>query len=417
MMAHIKEILSHFGKDFVRLVKWLFLSATVGVLVGFISTIFAHAMVYVTSVRNENPWLIFLLPVAGLMIVGLYHLFKYQNDRGTNIVLSSIHSNDTVPYRMAPLIVIATVLSHLTGASVGREGAALQLGGSLGSMLGAGFRLDEKDRKVVVMCGMSAAFAALFGTPMAAAIFALEVINVGVMYYAALVPCIFSALTASRFAAGMGIHPESFTIAVVPEVNFVSVTQAIVLSIICAIVSIVFCLMLHSVGHAFRKYFKNPYIRVLVGSALIIALTLILNTKDYMGAGIDIIDRAMEGDAKALAFMWKMIFTALAIGCGFKGGEIVPTFFVGATLGCVVGHLIGFEPSTAAAVGMIGMFCCVTNCPIASMLIAFELFGYQGVPFFLICTSVGYRMSGYYGLYKDQLINASKYKIDSTRES
>lgn len=410
--ANIIDSIKEGGKNLVLLVKWLFIAIIVGVVVGGVSTLFAHIMEFVTDYRNHNTWLILLLPIGGLVIAGLYKIASNENnDRGTNMILSSILSNEQVPYRMAPMIIISTIISHLFGASVGREGAALQLGGSLGSLIGKVIRLDDADKKVVIMCGMSAAFAALFGTPMAAAIFALEVIHVGVMYYVALVPCIFSALIASQFAAGMGIHPEAFTILAIPKLTPISAVQCVILSVICAVVSIIFCMMLHGYGHFFKKYFKNIFVRVLVGSVVIVLLTIILQTSDYMGAGIGVIDRAISGEVVPTAFIFKMIFTALAIGCGFKGGEIVPSFFVGATLGCLVGKIIGFEPSTAAAVCMVGMFCCVTNCPITSILIAFELFGYKAVPFFLICNAVGYMMSGYFGLYSDQLINSSKYKI------
>lgn len=416
MIKHILDSITEIGRNLIRLVKWMLLSLLVGVMVGGISTLFAHAMIWVTQLRNNHTWLILLLPLGGVMIVGVYHIFKYRNDRGTNMILTAIHSGGAVPYRVAPLIIFATIVSHLFGASVGREGAALQLGGSLGNLLSRIVRLDEKDKKVMIMCGMSAAFAALFGTPMAAAIFSLEVIHVGVMYYAALVPCIFSALIASMFSAGMGIHPEAFVIKAIPQVGAVSMGKTVILAVICAAVSVVFCMMLHGTGIFFRKYFKNSYLRILAGSAVIILITIILRTDDYMGAGIDVIERAIDGEAEPMAFFFKMLLTALAIGCGFKGGEIVPSFFVGASLGCVVGHMIGFEPSTAAAVGMVGMFCCVTNCPISSILIAFELFGYEAVPFFIICIAVGYLMSGYYGLYHDQLITSSKYKIQSRKE-
>lgn len=416
MLKHIMDSITEIGRNLIRLVKWMLLSMLVGVSVGGISTLFAHAMIWVTDIRGSHTWLILLLPVGGIMIVGIYQLFRYRNDRGTNMILSAIHSGGAVPYRVAPLIIFATIVSHLFGASVGREGAALQLGGSLGNLLSRIVRLDEKDKKVMIMCGMSAAFAALFGTPMAAAIFALEVIHVGVMYYAALVPCIFSALIASMFSAGMGIHPEAFIIKAVPEAGIVSIGLTVILAVICAAVSVIFCMMLHGAGLFFRKYLKNPYLRILAGSAAIILITIILGTDNYMGAGIGVIERAIDGEAAPLSFLFKMVLTALAIGCGFKGGEIVPSFFVGATLGCVVGQLIGLEPSTAAAVGMVGMFCCVTNCPISSILIAFELFGYEAVPFFIVCIAVGYLMSGYYGLYQDQLITSSKYKLQSQKE-
>ena len=328
------------------------------------------------------------------------------------MVLSSIHAEAEVPFRMAPLIFISTIITHLFGGSAGREGAALQLGGCIGQQLGKLFRFDEKDQRIVVMCGMSAAFSAIFGTPIAASIFSMEVVSVGVMYYAALVPCVFSSLVASKFANHMGIGPNVFKIRQMPLFEVVPSLKVIGLALCCAALSVVFCMALHSLGDFYRNKLKNPYIRIIVSSLVIILLTIILQTDDYMGAGVPVIQRAIQGNVEPLAFVWKIVFTALTLEAGFKGGEIVPSFFVGATFGCLFGHIVGISPSLCAAVGMMSVFCGVTNCPITSMLIAFELFGYHGVPFFLLGISVSYLMSGYYGLYHDQTIVYSKYKTE-----
>ena len=393
-------------------IRWGIFSAFVGLFVGAFSTLFAFCLRQVTSFRTENPWLILCLPLAGVVIVFLYGVFRYKNDKGTNMVLSSIHAEAEVPFRMAPLIFISTIITHLFGGSAGREGAALQLGGSIGQQLGKLFRFDEKDQRVVVMCGMSAAFSAIFGTPIAASIFSMEVVSVGVMYYAALVPCVFSSLVASKFATHMGIGPNVFKIRQMPLFEVVPSLKVIGLALCCAALSVVFCMALHSLGDFYRNKLKNPYIRIIVSSLVIILLTIILQTDDYMGAGVPVIQRAIQGNVEPLAFVWKIVFTALTLEAGFKGGEIVPSFFVGATFGCLFGHIVGISPSLCAAVGMMSVFCGVTNCPITSMLIAFELFGYHGVPFFLLGISVSYLMSGYYGLYHDQTIVYSKYKTE-----
>ena len=385
-------------------IRWGIFSAFVGLFVGAFSTLFAFCLRQVTSFRTENPWLILCLPLAGVVIVFLYGVFRYKNDKGTNMVLSSIHAEAEVPFRMAPLIFISTIITHLFGGSAGREGAALQLGGSIGQQLGKLFRFDEKDQRVVVMCGMSAAFSAIFGTPIAASIFSMEVVSVGVMYYAALVPCVFSSLVASKFATHMGIGPNVFKIRQMPLFEVVPSLKIIGLALCCAALSVVFCMALHSLGDFYRNKLKNPYIRIIVSSLVIILLTIILQTDDYMGAGVPVIQRAIQGNVEPLAFVWKIVFTALTLEAGFKGGEIVPSFFVGATFGCLFGHILGISPSLCAAVGMMSVFCGVTNCPVTSMLIAFELFGYHGVPFFLLGISVSYLMSGYYGLYHDQTI-------------
>lgn len=405
----IAEKVTHFAKHMVLFLKWMLIAVITGCAVGIISSLFALLLGKVTALRTANSWLIFCLPLAGLLIVFLYRRMLGE-DGGTNLVLSTIHAREDLPWVMAPLIFCATLLTHLFGGSAGREGAALQLGGSLGNLLGRFMKMDDQDRRVVVMCGMSAAFAAVFGTPMAAAIFALEVASIGVMYYVGLMPCVFSALIASRFSANMGIHPEHFNITYIPQFTLLTAGKTVLLAALCAGVATLLCVVLHRGGHLCKKLVNNPYLRVLCGGAVMIAVFLIRGDQAYHGASVGLIEQAMEGHADWYAFLLKMALTAVTIGCGFKGGEIVPTFCVGATFGCVMGQLLGFSPSLCAACGMVALFCGATNCPISSLLISFELFGYEGMPFFLISVAVSFLLSGTYGLYHEQTIVYSKYK-------
>ena len=392
--------------------KWVLFSILSGLIVGGIGTLFYFGMYVVTLMREKNPWLIFLLPVGGLVIVGSYRLLHDEKDTGTNLVLSAIHSDEELPLRMAPLIFISTLITHLFGGSAGREGAALQLGGSLGNGLGKLFQFDEKDQHIMIMCGMSAAFSALFGTPMAAAIFSMEVVSVGVMYYAALVPCVISSLTAHAVAAFFGVSQEMFLIQEIPALGILSAVKVSALSILCAGVSILFCIMLHQSEHLYKKYFKNPYIRIFAGGCFVLILTLLVGDQRYNGTGINMIEQCIKGSVRPEAFFMKMLFTALTLGAGFKGGEIVPSFFTGAAFGCLFGNLLGFSPTLCTAVGMASVFCGVTNCPITALLISFELFGYNGMPYFLLAVAFSYMLSGYYGLYSSQKIIYSKYKTN-----
>lgn len=399
-----------FKKDVLSFIKWIVLAFVIGFVVGGVSSLFSFALSFVTDFREHNQWVFFLLPIAGVIIVFLYHCFG-QDDGGTNQVFSTVRAKDEVPFRSAPLIFFSTALTHLVGGSAGREGAAIQLGGSVGNQIGRIIKLDDEDMHVVVMCGMSAAFAALFGTPMAAAIFAMEVVSVGVMYYTALMPCIISSLIATGFAAGIGIHPEVFHVTDIPKLGFVTGGKMGLIALACAGISVVFCVLLKQTGKLFHKELKNHYVRVLAVSGVIILITLCLHTTDYMGAGIGIITRAIEeGEVNYFAFFWKMILTVLTMKAGFKGGEIVPSFTIGAALGCELGIFLGLSPSLCAAAGMVAVFCGVTNCPVTSILIAFELFGFEGVSYYLIAVSISYAVSGYYSLYKDQTIVYSKYK-------
>lgn len=413
-LTFAKKFISAYSKkirhNLLLFLKWSVISALTGLIVGSFSTLFAFIMNIMTEYREQNDYMLYFLPLGGILTVFLYSAFKYKNDKGTNLVLSTIHARSEIPLRMAPLIFITTIITHVFGGSAGREGAALQLGGSIGNQIGRSLKLDDADKRVVVLCGMSAAFSALFGTPMAAAIFSLEVVSVGVMYYAALVPCVFSSLIATYFSKFFGIKETDFAVVNFPELSILNSFETVILAILCAAVSVLFILLLHSTGDLFRKYLKNPYIRIVVAACAIVILSLIFQTRDYNGAGMNVIARAVNGEAVPYAFILKMLFTAITIEAGFRGGEIVPSFFIGATFGCTFGSLIGFSPSVCAAVGLIAVFCGVTNCPITSLLISFELFGAGGVPYFMIAVAVSYFMSGYYGLYKDQTIVYSKYK-------
>lgn len=410
----VKRFIHAYAKKMNRhlllFLKWTLISVAVGVVVGGFSTLFAFIMNTVTEYREKNDYILLFLPLAGILTVFLYSAFKYKNDKGTNLVLSTIHAQSEIPFRMAPLIFITTILTHFFGGSAGREGAALQLGGSIGNQLGRWFRLDDADKRVVVLCGMSAAFSALFGTPLAAAVFSIEVVSVGVMYYAALVPCFFSSLIASYFAVSFNIKEIDLSGIAFPDLGVANALETVLLSILCAVVSILFIILLHTTGDLFRKYLKNPYVRITLAAVVIVALSFILGTRDYNGAGMNVIARAVGGESVPYAFLLKMIFTAITIEAGFRGGEIVPSLFIGATFGCTFGAIIGFSPSVCAAVGMTAVFCGVTNCPITSLLISLELFGSEGIPYFMIAVAVSYFMSGYYGLYKDQTIVYSKYK-------
>lgn len=399
-----------FKQDAVSLIKWLLLAFLTGYVVGGVSSLFSFVLTEVTAFRENHLWVFLFLPFAGMIIVFLYKRIG-RDDGGTNQVFSTVRAKDEVPFRSAPLIFVSTALTHLVGGSAGREGAAIQLGGSIGNQLGRWLKLDEEDMHVMVMCGMSAAFAALFGTPMAAAIFALEVVSVGVMYYTALMPCVVSALIATKFATGLGIHPEVFHVSDIPEITMLNGIKMGGISILCAAVSVVFCITLKQTGVFFHKELKNKYIRVAVAGITIILLTILLQTTDYMGAGIGIITNAIEhGKTDTFSFFWKMLLTVITMRAGFKGGEIVPSFCIGASFGCIMGQLVGLSPSLCAAAGMVAVFCGVTNCPITSILIAFELFGFEGAAYYLIAVSISYAASGYYSLYKDQTIVYSKYK-------
>ncbi|MBQ2438108.1 MAG: chloride channel protein, partial [Clostridia bacterium] len=294
--------------------------------------------------------------------------------------------------------------------SVGREGAALQMGASLGSTVSRLLKFNENDHKVLIMTGMSAAFAAIFGSPLTAAVFSMEVISVGVMYYAALVPCTVSALTALYIAKLLGVQYAQYHFDLVPSFGPLSAGKVMLLGILCAVLSIVICYTLIITERGMQNVFENPFIKIFVAGTVVALLTLLVGTQDYNGLGTAVILRAAAGHAVWYAFLLKLVFTAVSLAGGYRGGEIVPSLFIGATFGCFAAGFLGLPPAVGAALGMIAVFCGVTNSPIASFIMGLELFGGQGMWMFGLVVAVSYMLSGYYGLYKSQLIIYSKYR-------
>ncbi len=396
-----------FGKAFIY---WLVLGIAVGLICGVIGAAFSKSVSFVTELRTENEWLIYLLPLGGLLSVAIYKLCRVES-LGTNQVFESIRSEKPLSFLLAPAIFAGSVITHLLGGSAGREGAALQLGGSASSLIAKIFKLDDKSRHILTICGMGAVFSAIFGTPIGACVFALEVVSVGQICSAAIFPSIVSSVTAYLVSSGLGVKPERFHIDAIPAMNIDSLWRILVVAVAAAVVSMIFCQSMHLGEKLFKKYIKNPFIRIFAGGAVVILLTLIVGTRDYNGGGVNVIERIFEeGTVRPEAFLLKIIFTVITISAGFKGGEIVPTLFIGATLGGTVGPLVGLNPAFGAATGIAAMFCGVTNCPLATFFICIELFGAEGMIFYAVAAAVSFVLSGYTSLYHSQHLIFSKLK-------
>lgn len=388
-------------------IKWILISLVLGSICGLIGAAFHHAIDYVTELREANGLLVWLMPLGGVLIVFLYHRVGLHNEPGTNIIIQSVRQQKIVPRILAPAIFMATVITHLVGGSSGREGAALQIGGSVATALGRIMKIDKKEMSILIMCGMSAVFSALFGTPLAATIFSMEVISVGVFYYSALVPCLCSSLVAFFTAQILGCHSVVYNVKEIMVMDAHNFIFLIGLSLCIAIISILFVLLMHYTYKVSHKYFENPYIRVIVGSVILLVLVLIFG-KDYLGAGMDVVDKAIYSEVRPYDFILKAIFTAITIGCGFKGGEIVPTFFIGATLGFTISEYLSIDPHLGAMLGMVGMFCCVINSPITSLILGIEIFGTGNIIPIAIVVAFCYVFSGYFSLYHAQKFVYSK---------
>ena len=393
------------------LIKWTILGLVIGAFCGVIGSAFHIGVHHATELRAEHPWLLWCLPLAGLGIVGFYKLTKVEG-KGTNSIIDQVHLGKGLPFFLLPAIFLGTILTHLCGGSAGREGAALQMGGTIGFHTGRLLRLDDRDLRVATLAGMAAFFSALFGTPLAATVFAMMVISIGIMYDVAFIPCLTAALTAYGVSLTMGVEPTRFTVAM-PELEGWMLVRVAVLAALCAVVSTVFCNVIHIVEHQMDHRIKNSWARAVIGGVAVIALTYLCGTTDYNGAGMEVVTAAVEGGvARPEAFLLKMLFTAVTLAAGYKGGEVVPSFFVGATFGCVAGPFLGIPAGFAAALGLVAVFCGATNCPLASIILAVELFGDGGMLYFALACGLSYMLSGYNGLYSSQTILYSKLKAE-----
>ena len=407
------ESLSHSLQSAKRparvLVLWLVLAAAVGLVCGGVGTAFHLSVEAVTELRGEHGWILWLLPLAGLVIVALYKGTRCEG-MGTNNVIRAVQSGEAVSPLLVPAIFLGTVLTHLCGGSAGREGAALQMGGSIGYNVGRLFRLSDHDRRTATVCGMAAFFSALFGTPLAATLFAMMVEDVGLTFSVAFVPGFLAALVAYGVSLACGISPTRFALADAPALTADAVLKVMVLGAACAVVSRLFCGLLHFTEHELPKRLPNPWVRAAVGGMAVVALSYLMGIGRYNGAGMGVIAAAVEqGEALPWDFLCKALLTAVTLASGFKGGEVVPSFYIGATFGCAVGPLLGLPAGFSAAVGLVAVFCGATNTLIPSILMAYELFQGEGLELVALGCGVCYMLSGYHGLYSSQTFVTEKW--------
>ena len=392
----------------ITFLKWGLFGLLMGILGGLLGAGFHHALHFVTHLRAEHNWLIFLLPVGGLVSVGIYTLFRQRSNRGTNQIIDAVLDGEAVSPLVAPTIFLATATTHLFGGSAGREGAALQLGGATASLLSKLFHLNGNDRKILIMSGISAVFAGLFGTPLTAALFCMEFESVGTIFSPALLPCYIASFTAAKISGLLGVHAESLLLETATVITLGNVWRFLLLAVLVSLVGILMCWVFHKAEHLAAHHVKNPWLRIVLGGALVLGLTLLVGDHRYNGAGMDMALGAVEGHAQWFDFLLKMLFTAITLAAGFKGGEIVPTFCIGATFGCVLGGLLGLDAGLCGALGLVGLFCCATNSPFASIVLSIEMFGGANLHLFALTCVICFVLSGHSGLYSSQIIQFAK---------
>ena len=407
-MAKKKINLSEYLSLYVKsLSYWILISLATGIICGLVGALFYNGVVYATHLRNNMPLLMFLLPVAGLLIVYIYQTFDLKGV-GTNTIIDTVRTGKKMRIRLIPAIFIGTILTHLCGGSAGREGAALQIGADIGNHVGRLVHLKKEELRIETMMGMAGFFSAVFGTPLTATIFVVMFINVGHVMEMAVLPCFISAWTAMQIAMQFGVKPFRMTI-VEPSEDPLLMIRIMALAALCGLGATLMIKVFHGTGKAYGHFFHNPYARILAGSFLLLLLTRLVGNQDYNGIGEEVIIGALqEGKTAPLAFLLKIVFTAVTLEAGFKGGEIVPTFFIGSTLGATIGPLLGVDPRYAAAIGLVSVFGAATNTLIAPIFLAVEVFGTSNIASFALAAVMAYICSGYSGLYSSQIIMFSK---------
>lgn len=395
----VTESKKNIGKYLISGLKTALISIIMGAVCGVVGALFSHSVSFVTNFRAQHGWILYLLPAAGLLSVFLYHVFRVTGTT-TDDAVESAHTDKKVSPRLMPAVFICSVITHLFGGSAGREGAALKMGGGIAAFISDRLGFDERSRRTAALAGMSGVFAAVFGTPVGAGVFSLEVVRSRSIRGYGILTSLISSISAYFVAVFLGAHPERYHIGDLPGFSIDTFWKVCVIAALAGIVSFVFCHSIEGAKHTAMKIIKNEYVRIAACSLVIVGLTILVGTTDYNGGGIGIIEGIFEGEGvRYEAFALKILFTALTVAAGFKGGEIVPAFFTGATFGAVAAGFLGLSPAFGAAVGMTALFCGVTNCPIATLILSVEMFGFGGIGYFLIACILSFAFSGEICLY------------------
>lgn len=394
------------------LVKWLLFAVLVGALAGSASAFFLVSLDWATNWRESHLWIIAFLPLGGLLIGLVYHYWGSDVVKGNNQLLEEFHSpQQVIPFKMAPLVLFGTIVTHFFGGSAGREGTAVQMGGAISDQFSRIFPLRKHDRKILIVMGISAGFASVFGTPLAGAVFALEVLILGRIRYEAILPSFLAAVIADYTCTAWGIGHTAYFIPVVPAITPVNLLWVILVGIVSGLAAMFFSRSTHFLGNFFKQRVAYPPLRPLIGGVVIALAVWAMGTTRYIGLGVPVIVQAFSEDLNSYDFLLKILFTAFTLGAGFKGGEVTPLFYIGATLGNALLWLVPLPVGLLAGMGFVAVFAGATNTPIACTLMAIELFGAESAVYMAVACVVAYLFSGHTGIYGSQVVGSPKHRL------